>query len=581
MTILPANATDLYTPAASSTYRDAPAVVSHPNWAGFYAGGHVGGGWNNGYGRDFVVEGGTGGGGGGGGGDNRYGGDQGTIDGKNGQDGNFGGAGGAGGNSGDSNSRRIGGTGGNGGAGGLVNGTSDDNTALMGGIHLGYNWQYGKLVFGFEGDVSLNDSADDYLASIRARIGITPRPDLLTYVTAGLAYREGGGAGAIGLGSSGGFGGAGGQNDDGQDDIGEDGDADRLGGVGGAGGAGGDGSFAGFEDESSSDAGFVLGAGVEYMLTGNVSFGVEGLYYTFKDDQDVTAIRGRLTLHLDRSPHDSFKDSILSGTVANWSGFYAGGSIGAGFGSGERAASVKTDNGQDGQDGERGAEGSVNSNGELPNGDGIDDPGGAGGGGGGGAAALVTLENDSGFLGGVHVGYNWQDESLVYGLEGDASWGDRSFRDYLASVRVRVGHSFDQVLLYGTAGVAFGGRSGALQSVSLSSGGNGGDGNNGSFENDPAFDNGVGGAGGAGGQGGTATVTYDDGDDQVGFVVGGGVEVKLWDNTSFGLEGLYYGFDGEDATSSTTSYGAGDDLSSTVVRGRMTIHLQDEPNPLK
>ncbi|HXE17789.1 MAG TPA: outer membrane protein, partial [Stellaceae bacterium] len=77
-------------------------------------------------------------------------------------------------------------------------------------------------------------------------------------------------------------------------------------------------------------------------------------------------------------------------------------------------------------------------------------------------------------LGGVHAGYNWQWDRLVLGLEGDAEGADvsgnggivagsptgqshvNSRMDFDASVRGKLGWSFDRVLVYGTGGVAFG-----------------------------------------------------------------------------------------------------------------------------
>jgi hypothetical protein len=45
LTVLPATSADLY---RDDGYKDGPAIVSFPGWAGFYAGGHIGGGWGNG-----------------------------------------------------------------------------------------------------------------------------------------------------------------------------------------------------------------------------------------------------------------------------------------------------------------------------------------------------------------------------------------------------------------------------------------------------------------------------------------------------------------------------------------------------
>jgi outer membrane immunogenic protein len=72
--------------------------------------------------------------------------------------------------------------------------------------------------------------------------------------------------------------------------------------------------------------------------------------------------------------------------------------------------------------------------------------------------------NPSGFLGGVQAGYNWQSGAMVFGLEGDiqASAADDTFapwkysNPWFGTVRGRVGYAFNNVLLYGTGGLAFG-----------------------------------------------------------------------------------------------------------------------------
>lgn len=74
----------------------------------------------------------------------------------------------------------------------------------------------------------------------------------------------------------------------------------------------------------------------------------------------------------------------------------------------------------------------------------------------------------NGFLGGVHVGYNWQSNSFVFGVEGDieasnidgddgGSGGDvNGFEfDWMGSLRTRVGYSIDRTLIYATGGYAF------------------------------------------------------------------------------------------------------------------------------
>ena len=70
-----------------------------------------------------------------------------------------------------------------------------------------------------------------------------------------------------------------------------------------------------------------------------------------------------------------------------------------------------------------------------------------------------------GFVGGT-VGYNWQFGQFVAGIEADGAWADLNSSasafgitatakvDALATVRGRFGVAIDQVLLYGTGGLA-------------------------------------------------------------------------------------------------------------------------------
>jgi outer membrane immunogenic protein len=44
-------------------------------------------------------------------------------------------------------------------------------------------------------------------------------------------------------------------------------------------------------------------------------------------------------------------------------------------------------------------------------------------------------------IGGVHIGYNFQNGNLVYGIEGDANFGENI--DYLATIRGRLGYTVD------------------------------------------------------------------------------------------------------------------------------------------
>ena len=70
----------------------------------------------------------------------------------------------------------------------------------------------------------------------------------------------------------------------------------------------------------------------------------------------------------------------------------------------------------------------------------------------------------SGFVGGVTAGYNFQSGPWVFGIEGDiqATGADDTFapwkfsNPWFGTVRGRAGYAFSNILVYGTAGLAFG-----------------------------------------------------------------------------------------------------------------------------
>ncbi len=77
----------------------------------------------------------------------------------------------------------------------------------------------------------------------------------------------------------------------------------------------------------------------------------------------------------------------------------------------------------------------------------------------------------TGFLIGGTLGANYQVGSWVFGVEGDGDWanldgttfntscanvGCETSSDFLATIRGRVGYAWNRLLLYGTAGAAFG-----------------------------------------------------------------------------------------------------------------------------
>jgi outer membrane immunogenic protein len=75
----------------------------------------------------------------------------------------------------------------------------------FGGVHVGYNQQFGSFVLGIEADANIdgvkgNDSGSgghvngvnhNWNASVRARAGITPIDRVLLYVTGGVAFLDG------------------------------------------------------------------------------------------------------------------------------------------------------------------------------------------------------------------------------------------------------------------------------------------------------------------------------------------------------------------------------------------------------
>lgn len=84
------------------------------------------------------------------------------------------------------------------------------------------------------------------------------------------------------------------------------------------------------------------------------------------------------------------------------------------------------------------------------------------------APGVPDIDLDSAF-GGIQLGYLWQSNALVFGIETDFSFTDASGSsyyqpseglsvelDWFGTVRGKVGYAIDNVLIYGTGGLAYG-----------------------------------------------------------------------------------------------------------------------------
>jgi outer membrane immunogenic protein len=134
----------------------------------------------------------------------------------------------------------------------------NDQKGIIGGVHGGYNWQAGSLVYGIELDADLSSSkksvsgtaggftakaeiSNSFLGSLRGRIGYADGAALF-FATGGLAYGSGKFEGSV--------------------------------------------TGPGVNVKGSVEdtrAGYVIGLGAEYAFTSAMSLRVEGLHYGFKD----------------------------------------------------------------------------------------------------------------------------------------------------------------------------------------------------------------------------------------------------------------------------------------------------------
>jgi len=135
--------------------------------------------------------------------------------------------------------------------------------------------------------------------------------------------------------------------------------------------------------------------------------------------------------------------------------------------------------------------------------------------------------NPSGLAGGIEGGYNWQSGQIVFGGETDldlsaandtfAAW--KFSNPWFGTLRARAGYALNNVLFYGTAGLAYGGLTAQMAAQS-------------------------------------------EGHTLVGFTVGGGMEIGFTPNWSAKVEYLYINLAGSNFVLTGTNNG----LQSSVLR---------------
>ena len=232
--------------------------------------------------------------------------------------------------------------------------------------------------------------------------------------------------------------------------------------------------------------------------------------------------------------------------VGDWSGFYAGVQLGGAFGS---SGIFSMDRNGDGVFGDY-----------LPAFDPAVTP----------LAGGFDGDFNSGFVGGIHVGYNWQMDRIVFGGLLDVNYADIGDRqsgfsgtpafyhidreiDWLATARLKVGYAFtDRVMAYATGGLAYGDVDYRFVS------------------NTPA-----------------ASVVTGGGHD-FGYTVGGGVEAMVTERVSVGLEYLYTNlgdndfnvnlsgpaaFSGAGSAGSTDARGSDRDLDFHTIQFKVSYHF--------
>lgn len=165
-------------------------------------------------------------------------------------------------------------------------------------------------------------------------------------------------------------------------------------------------------------------------------------------------------------------------------------------------------------------------------------------------------DEDAGFIGGVHVGYDHQIDNFIIGavadinyidaesntsytldgFDGSAEFGVNSDINFVGTLRAKAGFAADRFAIYATGGLAY---------ADLDEEHNGGS----TFTS----------------VGGTLyNVSVDQDSDDIGYAVGGGVDYLVTQNFSIGVEYLYTDLGESDASVNYTAVGTpfGTDLAS-------------------
>ncbi|MCE7029703.1 outer membrane protein [Jiella avicenniae] len=167
-----------------------------------------------------------------------------------------------------------------------------------------------------------------------------------------------------------------------------------------------------------------------------------------------------------------------------------------------------------------------------------------------------NFEHDGNFVGGANIGYDYQFQNNVvlgavadfnyidrekktsYATPGGTSFEDETKLNYLGTVRARLGYAMDNVLFYGTGGLAYGDVEQESSAPSTSAGSQ------------------------------FAGYSFDSSHDKssVGYTAGAGVDVMATQNLSFGVEYLYTNLGknsstitGTDGLGNTVEYKSNDD----------------------